>query len=520
MDVELGDGGAGGAATQSFAASAIAFKAPSSASTLPVARSAIAAASPAADPAPEPMVRSVRVFRGHYHRLLLVATAEAAMVALALYVAVAMRFGEWQLRAMEAALGALWPRALAAVAIMAACLAAMGLYHLRQRLSFSGIAARIVAAVAMCEFLLAFLFYALPGLFVGRGVMLIMAPLAAAGLLAVRFFVAPLLDSEMFKRRVLVWGSGREAAAIGTRLRRRSDQRGFRVVGYVQCAGDDVHVASTVSLESRALLMRYLAANRVEEIVVAMDDRRNGFPTDLLRECRMRGVRMRDIVAFLEEESGHVNVEIAKPSWLIFSEGFHCDVLRASGKRAFDITVALAVLLLSLPITLVAALLIRLEDGGPIFYRQVRTGQHGRPFRMIKFRSMGIDAESNGAVWAQKNDPRVTRIGAFIRKTRIDEIPQAINVLLGQMSFVGPRPERPEFVESLGKRIPFYMERHFVKPGITGWAQVSFPYGSTEDDAREKLGYDLYYVKNHNLLFDLMVLLRTVEIVAFRVGSR
>ncbi|HET9579393.1 MAG TPA: sugar transferase, partial [Usitatibacter sp.] len=388
MDAQLADRGGSGA-TQSFGASTVALKAPS---TLPAARSVVVVSPPANEAGPEPMVRPLRLFRGHYHRLLLVAMVEAGVVALALYVAVAMRFGQWQIRAMEVALGPLWPRALAAVAIMAACLAAMGLYHLRQRLSFSGIAARVVAAVAMSEAVLACLFYALPGLFVGRGVMLIMAPLAAAGLLVVRLFFAPVLEGEMFKRRVLVWGSGREAAAIGTRLRRRSDQRGFRVVGYVQCPDDDVRVASTVCFETRAPLMRYLAANRVEEIVVAMDDRRNGFPTDLLRECRMHGVRVRDIVAFLEDESGHVNVEIAKPSWLIFSEGFHCDLVRASGKRAFDVTVALVLLLLTLPVTLVTALLIRLQDGGPAFYRQVRTGQHGRTFRMIKFRSMGVDA--------------------------------------------------------------------------------------------------------------------------------
>jgi sugar transferase (PEP-CTERM system associated) len=234
----------------------------------------------------------------------------------------------------------------------------------------------------------------------------------------------------------------------------------------------------------------------------------------------MRGIKVRDIVAFLEDESGHVNVEIAKPSWLIFSEGFQSNVLGAAGKRAFDITVALLVLLLSLPIALAAALAVWLEDRGPVFYRQRRTGQHGRPFEMIKFRSMRMNAESNGATWAAKNDPRVTRVGDFMRKTRIDEIPQVINVLRGDMSFVGPRPERPQFVASLANTIPFYMERHFLKPGITGWAQVSFPYGATEADAREKLGYDLYYVKNYGILFDLVILLRTVEIVVFRVGSR
>jgi len=229
---------------------------------------------------------------------------------------------------------------------------------------------------------------------------------------------------------------------------------------------------------------------------------------------------VRDVVSFLEDENGYVNVELAKPSWLIFSDGFRTDFLRTVGKRVFDIFVALALIIVTLPVTLATALLIWLEDRGPIFYRQVRTGQFGRPFEILKFRSMGVNAERHGAVWAQRDDPRVTRVGAFIRRVRIDEIPQAINVLLGQMSFVGPRPERPAFVEQLSRRIPFYAERHFAKPGITGWAQVRFPYGSTEADAREKLGFDLYYVKKQSVIFDLLVLLRTVEIVVFRVGAR
>ena len=481
----------------------------------------VAAPAPAAKAKPAlQVVRPVRFFRGHYHRLAALGTAEAVVMLAAFYAALAVRFQAWELEAIEAAVGTLWPRAAAVIAIVAVSLAAMGLYQLRQRLAFADVAARVLAALAMAEGAFAILFYALPQLFVGRGVVLFMAPVAAVGLLGVRFGFARAVDIDAFKRRVLVWGSGNDAASIATRLRRRCDQRGFRVIGYVRCQGEDVQVRNSIHIEGRAQLHACISAYRVEEIVVAMDDRRQGFPTEFLRECRMRGVRVRDIVDFLEHESGHVNVTLAKPSWLIFSEGFRTDMVRASGKRVFDIAMALAIIVLSLPITLATVALIWLEDRGPIFYRQVRTGQHGKPFSIFKFRSMGVNAEAKGAVWAVKNDPRVTRIGAFIRKVRIDEIPQAFNVLMGDMSFVGPRPERPEFVEKLGTRIPFYMERHFVKPGITGWAQVRFPYGSTEDDAREKLGYDLYYVKHHSLVFDLVVLLRTVEIVLFRVGSR
>jgi sugar transferase (PEP-CTERM system associated) len=259
----------------------------------------------------------------------------------------------------------------------------------------------------------------------------------------------------------------------------------------------------------------------VDEVVEAMDDRRQGFPNAFLRDCRLRGIAVRDIVSFLERESGRVRVELAHPSWLIYSQGFHSDLYRLAVKRVFDICVGAGVLVLAAPIALLTAIAIFVEDRGPIFYSQVRAGRNGRPFRMIKFRSMSLNAERDGApVWALRNDPRVTRVGAFIRKVRIDELPQVWNVLAGHMSFVGPRPERPSFVESLSNSIPFYAERHYVKPGITGWAQVRYPYGASESDAREKLGYDLYYIAHYNLVFDLMVLLQTVEIVLLRAGAR
>jgi sugar transferase (PEP-CTERM system associated) len=268
-------------------------------------------------------------------------------------------------------------------------------------------------------------------------------------------------------------------------------------------------------------LLRFVARHRVEEIIVAMDDRRQGFPEAFLRECRLRGIAVRDIVSFLERESGRMCIELAQPSWLIYSEGFRCSLLRLAVKRVFDVFVAAVLLLVTAPVMLIAAIAIFLEDRGPILYSQVRAGKNGKPFRMLKFRSMSVNAEPGAkAIWAQRNDPRVTKVGAFIRRYRIDELPQALNVLLGHMSVVGPRPERPTFVASLSRSIQYYSERHYVKPGITGWAQVRYPYGASETDAREKLGYDLYYVVNHNLAFDLMVLLQTVEIVLLRIGSR
>jgi sugar transferase (PEP-CTERM system associated) len=292
-------------------------------------------------------------------------------------------------------------------------------------------------------------------------------------------------------------------------------------VGYVRTPGDRGEIPRGPLFRATSGLVGLALRARIEEIVVAMDDRRGGFPSDALLECRLRGIQVTDLLTFLERESGRVSVELMHPGWLIFANGFRCDFLRLATKRAFDVVVSLGMLIVSAPLALLAAVAIHAEDRGPILYRQTRTGQDGRPFRMIKFRSMRVDAEADGrAVWASRNDSRTTRVGAWIRRLRIDELPQLLNVLSGQMSLVGPRPERPEFVAALAHNVPFYNERHFVKPGITGWAQVRYGYGASESDAQAKLEYDLYYVKHHSLALDLMVLVQTVEIVLFRIGSR
>ena len=466
---------------------------------------------------------TLRIFDGNIHRLGLLALAEAAVVVIGLYAAIFIRFAgsSATLAAFEASRGPFLPRAFAIAAVSILALAALGLYQLRQRTRFTAVFVRIVIAMAVAQIALALLFYAAPGLDVGRGVMGLSGAFTLAGLAITRFAFLRMVDEEFFKRRVLVWGAGARARAIGKRLRRRTDQRGFRIMGYVRAPGDGGDVPRGPMFRANTGLVRLALRNRIEEIVIAMDDRRNGFPTAELLECRLRGIKVTDILTFLERESGRVSVELMHPSWLIFSSGFRCDFLRLATKRAFDVIVSLAILVVAAPVALAAAAAIWLEDRGPILYRQLRTGQNGRTFRMIKFRSMRVNAESDGrAVWAKLDDPRVTRVGAWIRRLRIDELPQAVNVLLGHMSFVGPRPERPEFVAQLAGRVPFYEERHFVKPGVTGWAQVRYSYGASEKDAQEKLEYDLYYVKHHSLILDLMVLLQTVEIVLFRIGSR
>jgi sugar transferase (PEP-CTERM system associated) len=466
-------------------------------------------------------ITTVRFFSGHFHRLAALGLVEMGIVALCVYGAVAIRFPGETLASFEADHGSLWIRALVAAGAMLIGLASMGLYELRQRARFTGVLARLLIAVILAEAALALVSYFVPALFVGRGVLVLTGMFAYAGLALVRYAFLRLVDEDIFKLRVLVWGAGLRAATIANHLRRRTDQRGFKIVGYIGAPGDDIQVPSAKLVQPDTDLLAFVLHHRVEEIVEAMDDRRQGFPEAFLRDCRLRGIAVRDIVTFLERESGRVSVELAHPSWLIFSEGFRSDLLRLALKRLFDIGVSATVLVLAAPLALLTAIAIRIEDGGPAFYSQVRIGQNGRPFRMFKFRSMALNAEPNGqAVWADRNDPRVTRVGAFIRKVRIDELPQVFNVLVGQMSFVGPRPERPLFVESLRNSIPFYAERHYVKPGITGWAQVRYPYGASESDARVKLGYDLYYVAHHSLAFDLMVLLQTVEVVLMRSGAR
>jgi sugar transferase (PEP-CTERM system associated) len=473
----------------------------------------------------EQRVVTLRVFKGHIHRLGVLAFTEAAIAGLAVYAAIFIRFSGFSstLRAFEASMGPIWPKAALIAAVLVLSMAALGLYQLRQRARFTGVFVRLLIALMVAQLALALVFYVAPSFAVGRGVLALTVGFAFIGLALSRYVFLRMVDEELFKRRVLVWGAGRRAASIGKRLRRRTDHLGFRIVAYVPAPGDEAVEAPAGHIlpSSGGDLVRLALRHKVEELVVAMDDWRRGFPSAELLECRLRGIHVTDILSFLERESGRVNVELVNPSWLIFSDGFRCDFLCMASKRLFDVAVSVGILIVASPVALLTAIAIYLEDRGPILYRQIRTGQNGRLFTIFKFRSMRVDAEPDGKpIWASRNDSRATRVGAIIRRLRVDELPQVLNVLLGHMSFVGPRPERPAFVAQLAQAIPFYPQRHFVKPGITGWAQVRYSYGASDKDAQEKLEYDLYYVKHHSLAFDLMVLLQTVEIVLFRIGSR
>jgi sugar transferase (PEP-CTERM system associated) len=400
---------------------------------------------------------------------------------------------------------------------------AMGLYSSRQRARFEGILLRVAAAIIGAVVLVALVSYFFPDIYFGRGVLALAAGGAMLLMAVDRAFFALVVDEDVFKRRVLIYGAGKQAQSISM-LRRRSDQRGFTVVGYIPA--DESRPPSVTPerlVKPDGPLVAYAQANAIDEVVVAMDERRRAFPVHELLECRLAGVEVTDLVSFLERETGKVRLDVLNPSWMIFAKGFSRHPWRQVTSRTFDIVAAALLLIVTSPVIVLTAAAILVEDGprAPIFYRQRRVGKDGRQFNLLKFRSMRPDAESDGkARWAVSGDSRVTRVGALIRKVRIDELPQLLIVLGGAMSFVGPRPERPEFVAELSETIPYYRERHCVKPGITGWAQLCYPYGSSERDAREKLQYDLYYVKNHSLVFDLMILLQTVEVVLLGKGGR
>jgi sugar transferase (PEP-CTERM system associated) len=324
--------------------------------------------------------------------------------------------------------------------------------------------------------------------------------------------------------KVLIIGTGEEAHSIAADL--RTPGRATRnVVGFYE-AGTGQPAAGIavdgIPVFSRNMpLAELVARHHVREIIVAVQEQRGGgVPIDQLLDCRIRGVSVLDLAGFSERNKAEIRIDSLKGSWLVYGQGFMQGPVRRFLKRLSDIVASLVLLMLTAPLMLLTVIAIRLENPGPVLYRQPRVGLGGRIFMCLKFRSMRIDAESDGvARWAQKSDPRVTFVGAFIRKTRIDELPQLFSVLSGQMSLVGPRPERPSFVDQLKTCIPFYELRHSVKPGITGWAQVRYHYGGSLEDARRKHQFDLYYVKNNSLFLDILVLLETVSVVLFHEGQ-
>ena len=451
--------------------------------------------------------------------LLLMAGIEAIILFSSIYVAGILTFGS--LQACESILGPLAPKAAIGTAVVLVSLVAVGLYQFHERMYYREAIVRVLVGIAAGGFVFAAIIYAIPAATITPKVAMIASGYSLIFLVLARYLYLKTLDENIFRRRTLIYGAGTRAASIDD-LRRRADRRGFRIVGRIASQGDaNESGPGLIATEGKSIADIAVEVD-ADEIVVAMDDRRGNLPTDEFLEARLRGIEIIDLLEFLERETDKIRIDVVKPGWLIFSSGFRVSRFSRLTKRLVDIVVSTVLLLLLWPVMLAIAIAIKIEDGwaAPVIYLQKRVGRSDQIFSVIKFRSMIEDAEADGQpVWAAENDSRITGVGSWLRTWRLDELPQIINVIRGQMSLVGPRPERPEFVTQLQSSIPYYSERHTIKPGITGWAQIKYAYGSSENDAVQKLQYDLYYVKNHSVLLDIIIILQTVEIVLWGKGA-
>jgi sugar transferase (PEP-CTERM system associated) len=459
----------------------------------------------------------IRLFK-HYvpYAVLLLGAIDFLLLVLAAEAGWSLRL--WQLGGGDGGMNRL-PNLIAFACTLQAAMVAVGVYSVAALQSVRFAIARLLVAVALGIILLSLVFFVFPPVSFWRSSLFYAMWIGLVALGLARVALKTTLGGERLKRRVLVLGAGARAGRIEALAASRGAN--FAVVGFVGMNDGASAVHAAVNRDDIKSLPDHLLALGAGEVVLALEERRNALPLNDLLRIKTTGVTIHDFSSFLERETGRVDLDSLNPSWLIFSDGFSAGRrLSSAAKRVFDIAVSLLLLLVFGPVILVTALIVKLESKGPAFYRQRRVGLYGQLFDVIKIRSMRQDAEVGGkAVWAQKDDPRVTRIGRFIRKTRIDELPQAWSVLKGEMSFVGPRPERPQFVADLEARLPYYAERHVVKPGITGWAQINYPYGASVEDAREKLEFDLYYAKNYSTFLDILILLQTARVVLWPEGA-
>jgi sugar transferase (PEP-CTERM system associated) len=380
---------------------------------------------------------------------------------------------------------------------------------------------KLMPSFVMGFVILTLVFYMAPELYFGRGVLLLVFAIAAAGIFLARMIFFKTSEARFLKSRIMFLGGGPLAKECSDLATRNSRYHKYDIAGFIPIPTEElcVEAGSLLKVRDGDSLVKLAHQYNVEEIVVSVQNRRGGFPIKELLDCKLQGVKVTDAATFFERETCQIRVDSLQPSWLVFGGGFDQSFARTFMKRSFDMVCSMIILVLTFPLMLLAALAVWIEDRGPVFYAQERVGKDGKTFRVLKFRSMRTDAEKGGKPqWAAQNDPRVTRVGNFMRKTRIDELPQILNVFKGEMSFVGPRPERPYFVEQLIEVVPYYNVRHSIKPGITGWAQVRYGYGSSAEDALQKLQYDLYYVKNNSLFLDFLILIDTLKVVLFRSG--
>lgn len=460
----------------------------------------------------------IRLFK-HYvpHAVLLLGLVDIALL-------IAAGETAWLLRASQVGMdptpmiGRIGVLGGAALLVLTAMIA-VGVYGSDSLRSMRFACARLLVAVSLGVIALTFIDFLIPGHTFWRSTLAYAMGLSILFLILNRLLVGGILGASAFRRRVLVLGSGERAQRL--RILSERPESGFVIVAYVAMGDKEKVVEEAIRRNAIHNFSRFVENLAASEVVLALEERRNALPLKDLLRVKTAGVHVNDFSSFLERETGRVDLDTLNPSWLIFSDGFSSSrAVSSAAKRLFDIFVAGLLLLLSFPIILLFAVLVKIDSKGPAFFRQSRIGLFGQNFDVIKLRSMTVDAEKDGAKWAQANDPRVTRVGKFIRKVRIDELPQVWSVLKGEMSFVGPRPERQEFVDKLDDVLPYYAERHMVKPGITGWAQINYPYGASIEDSRQKLEYDLYYAKNYTPFLDLLIMLQTLRVILWHEGAR
>lgn len=474
----------------------------------------------------------IRIFRQHIPAyILLLVLLEYIAMFIAVYAAHHLRFSVWgDATTAVVDMTSVQSRAHLYASVNLICMIAMGAYRPHNPEGLTGSMLRSMVAIFLIgTSLLSVGFYLFPSLtlYFGRGILAIASVISLFIIALLRHVTRLLVGNDMLRWRVLIVGAGERANRVLSTLTKLKAQEDLAVAGCWPVSALEPKVPADMLISSPETLLEFCRRQKMQEIVVAVDERRrsdqNSFPLDELLDCKLDGIVVIDDLTFLERESGQLDIRTLSPGWLVFSDGFSFSWVRDFLERGFDFLASATILLITWPFMLLTVIAIKLEEGlrAPVIYSQERVGFGGNVFRVHKFRSMRIDAEKDGkAQWAKKNDSRVTRVGAFIRNTRIDELPQIFNVLKGEMSFVGPRPERPQFVEELAQQIPYYRERHRVKPGITGWAQLCYPYGASVEDAEQKLTYDLYYIKNHSVIFDLYILVRTVEVILLGSGVR
>ncbi len=435
----------------------------------------------------------------------------------AFFLAVLIRFGGDMSKA-ELAVGMIGPRALLFASLIVTGMFATGLYRTRHRVLPVQVLSHTTVSIAIGGLLNILAYYLYPPVATGRGVLALALAIALVAIYLARRLLSPFYEGIIRRRRVIVIGAGRAAQKIGMR-RRRVDCRQYEIVGYLETPGD-LPVDGGISLQPLIIDSNDLDGIDFDEAVLALDDRRGAIFVETLFNFRQRGVDVITLVDFLEREAGRVDIDVTDAAWFVFTEGCHARPGYLVAKRAIDVVGSIALTIVLSPVLLLVGIALFAEGKGnaPILYRQQRVGLRGKPFVLLKFRSMRVDAELEGAKWSTEGDTRITPVGRVIRRLRLDELPQLINVLKGEMSIVGPRPERPEFLLDLTQRIPMYEYRHLVKPGLAGWAQLSFPYGESVSDAREKFKYDLYYIKYARCMMDFFILAQTLEVVIWGEG--